>query len=553
MKSLESTYFWLANDDFVFPFVISDALERMHTSVNAGEKADALAYLKQALESKQLTDDLGKALIHIDCARAANKLLIPSIAEKQIKLALSLLGSGANRPTSYQHTEAIATWMQGTLLIFDPNNLTAVSSIWGNSLQIFEHLANNPNTYKSDRIWYRERCEEMRQEIAEANSKISPEFSMFRSTLNVGSLSSIDVFSKIPAGGFTLSAAGPFTIDEIRLQPSIDTFRISDVEHHLYNLRGTRDQITLDHAENYCILEVFGDSMNRIGVEPGDYVLLKITDQAENGDIVISEIIPADDQAIIRTYLQQEDSSLFIPQTSNPIHTEYRIDGQSDFTVNIHAVVLGVFKPAKPLTFPKFESKPESVTESQPPSFEQVFVHEPTDFYRAFPVYAEIPAGGPKAVPTKTRTYVELNQFQIEHQIYYLKSLRKSGHEVNPGKNEVIILKVTGDSMDMAGINDGDYILLNRDIMPESQDIVAAEIRDTDDKATLKRYKLQGGKAILEPESSNEKHQPLEFDHRSKDEDEPPFYIQGVAIGVLKPVLNDVPTVDLPHRDPDKE
>ena len=553
MKSLESTYFWLVNDDIVFPFVISEAVERMHAAVNAGEISEALAYLQQALESKQLTDDLGKALIHIECARAANKLLIPSIAEKQIKLALSLLGSGANRPTSYQHTEAVAIWMQGILLLFDPNNLTAISSIWGNSLQIFEQLAKNPNTYKSDRIWYRERCEEMRQAIAEANSEISPELSMFRSTLNVGSLSSIDIFSKIPAGGFTLSSAAPFKTDELRLQPSMDTFRLSEHEHHLYNLRGTRDQITLDHANNYCVLEVFGDSMNRIGIEHGNYVLMKIQDQAANGDMVASEIIPTDDRAIIRTYLQSEVSNQFIPQTSNPIHTEYRIDGQSDFTVNIHAVVLGVFKSTKPLTFPKFESQPESVTESQPPSFEQVFVPESTDFYRAFPIYADIPAGGPKALPTKTRTYVKLNQFQIDDQIYYLKSLRKSGHEVNPGKNEVIILKVTGDSMDMAGINDGDYILLNRDIMPESQDIVAAEIRDTDDKATLKRYKLQGGKAILEPESSNEKHQPLEFNHPRKDEDEPPFYIQGVAIGVLKPVLNDVPTVNLPHRDPNTE
>ena len=44
MKSLESTYFWLVNDDIVFPFVISDAVERMHTAVNAGEISEALAY-----------------------------------------------------------------------------------------------------------------------------------------------------------------------------------------------------------------------------------------------------------------------------------------------------------------------------------------------------------------------------------------------------------------------------------------------------------------------------------------------------------------------------
>lgn len=105
---------------------------------------------------------------------------------------------------------------------------------------------------------------------------------------------------------------------------------------------------------------------------------------------------------------------------------------------------------------------------------------------------------------------------------------------INPGRDEIIVLKVTGDSMDKADISEGDFVILNRSIAPQSQDIVAAEIRDVDDCATLKRYLLQPGKAVLAPESSNEVHQPLEFDHS---DDEPPFYIQGVAIAVLKPVV----------------
>ena len=73
MKSLESTYFWLKNDDFVFPFVIAEALERMHSAVNAGEISIAFNFMQQALDSNQLVDDLGKALVHIECARAAHK------------------------------------------------------------------------------------------------------------------------------------------------------------------------------------------------------------------------------------------------------------------------------------------------------------------------------------------------------------------------------------------------------------------------------------------------------------------------------------------------
>ena len=89
MKSLESTYFWLKNDDFVFPFVIAEALERMNAAVNAGELSIALNFMQQAIDSNQLVDDLGKALIHIECAIAVAKAQIPSLADKEIKLALS--------------------------------------------------------------------------------------------------------------------------------------------------------------------------------------------------------------------------------------------------------------------------------------------------------------------------------------------------------------------------------------------------------------------------------------------------------------------------------
>jgi len=548
MKSLESTYFWLKKEDLLFPYVIREAVEHMFASVNAGNISAALNFMQQAKDSIQLVDDLEKAHIHIECARVANKAQIPSLADKEIKLALSLLGSGANRPTSYLHTEASATWLLGALLLFDTSNLTAVSSIWGRSLLIFELIANNPSTFLSDRTWYQERCEEMRQAIAEANNHLPTEIPMLRATLNAGSLRYIDILSMIPAGGLAFSDVDSVKIGQIRLQPCMDSFRILDDVHQLYNLRGSRDQITLNPDAEYLAIEVFGDIMNRIGVEHGNYVLLQIQDEAHNGDMVASEIISEDDRAVIRTYLEIEDSSIFSPQTNNPIHHEYQIDDQSDFNIIIHGVVQGVFKLDKTVAMSKSEDQWVFVTESQPPLLEDVSMSS-SDFIRAFPVYAEIPAGGPRAVPTETGKFVKFTRFVIDDQIYYLRNLRKSGREINPGRGEVLTLKVNGDSMDLAGIDDGDYVLLNRDIMPESQDIIAAEIRDIDDQATLKRYQLLGSKAILAPESSNDEHQPLEFDHSATNEDDPPFYIQGVAIAILKPISNNLPSSETPTED----
>ncbi len=548
MKSLESTYFWLKKEDFLFPYVIRENIERMFDSVNAGNLSTALNFMQQAKDSNQLVDDLGKAHIHIECARVANKAQIPSLADEELKLALSLLGSGTNRPTSYIHTEASATWMLGAILLFDTNNLTTVSSMWGKSLMIFEILANDPSTFLSDRIWYQERCEEMRQAISEASNGIPLEIPMLRTTLNAGSLQHIDILSMIPTGGLAFSGIASVKIGQIKLQPSLDSFRILDDVHLLYNLRGSRDQITLNPDAEYLAIEVFGDIMDRIGINHGNYVLLQIQDEAQDGDIVASEIISEDDRAIIRTHLQNEDSSLFSPQSKNPIHHEYQIDSQSELKVNIHGVILGVFKPDTPVTISQSQGQWLFATEFQPPLLEDGTIYK-SDFIRAFPVYAEIPAGGPRAVPTETGTSVRLNRFVIDDKTYYLMNLRQSGHEVNPGRGEVLSLKVTGDSMDLAGIDDGDYVLLNRDITPESQDIVAAEIRDVDDQATLKRYKLKGEKAILTPESSNKEHQPLEFDYSASGEDNPPFYIQGVAIAILKPISNNLSSSEIPQDD----
>lgn len=68
------------------------------------------------------------------------------------------------------------------------------------------------------------------------------------------------------------------------------------------------------------------------------------------------------------------------------------------------------------------------------------------------------------------------------------------------------MLKAKGDSMDLAGISDGDLLLVRQQPVAENGDRVVALI---DDEATVKIFKKSGNIIALMPRSSNLKHQPI--------------------------------------------
>ena len=81
------------------------------------------------------------------------------------------------------------------------------------------------------------------------------------------------------------------------------------------------------------------------------------------------------------------------------------------------------------------------------------------------------------------------------------------------------ILRVVGDSMNKAGINDGDLVLVRQQMTANDGDIVVALI---DNEATIKKLRLYKDYIILEPKSTNPKHYPIVLE---KD-----FRIQGIVV-----------------------
>ena len=95
-----------------------------------------------------------------------------------------------------------------------------------------------------------------------------------------------------------------------------------------------------------------------------------------------------------------------------------------------------------------------------------------------------------------------------------------------PG-SRYFLLRAKGDSMDKAGINDGDMILVKQQPTADNGQNVVALI---DDEATVKEFHLTEDVVSLLPRSTNPKHQQIIVSNN--------FQIQGVVEAIIPKVTN---------------
>lgn len=88
--------------------------------------------------------------------------------------------------------------------------------------------------------------------------------------------------------------------------------------------------------------------------------------------------------------------------------------------------------------------------------------------------------------------------------------------------DDYFILRAAGDSMDQAGIQDGDLLLVKQQLTANEGERVVALI---DEEATVKTLHFGENAAVLLPHSSNNKHKPIIVN-----ED---FSIQGVVVAAI--------------------
>jgi repressor LexA len=95
-------------------------------------------------------------------------------------------------------------------------------------------------------------------------------------------------------------------------------------------------------------------------------------------------------------------------------------------------------------------------------------------------------------------------------------------------RHRYFLLRANGDSMDAAGINDGDLMLVRQQSTADPGQIVVALL---DDRATVKEFHPTPSAIVLKPRSSSDKHRPIIL---TSD-----FQIQGVVLTTIAGVIDD--------------
>ncbi len=122
-------------------------------------------------------------------------------------------------------------------------------------------------------------------------------------------------------------------------------------------------------------------------------------------------------------------------------------------------------------------------------------------------VAARISAGFPSGMEDFIERKIDLNEMLVTHQA------------------STYFIRVQGDSMTGAGIQDGDILIVDRSVEPDNGKIVIAVL---DGELTVKRIRRRGSRIFLHPE--NPKFAPLEVTAETA------FEVWGVVMHVIHKV-----------------
>lgn len=406
LKDLESTYHRLIPDAICYQHGIDVLVNQMRQAAAQKQRKNVerlIFALKEASAGK--LDSLERAQIDIECGLATYAVDRRELAFQLIEQAVAVLNPLVTNANEHRHFRGVALWMLG-LLVHEqkPLSLKALEHFKG-GLADFEILALPNQTIWPTTQWYRAACQEMRQQLNQyweselvaapvdrpsiptqsprppaggaplSNTEIlhlpvagdkSPEspsenpppasgvvapakktsarVEWVEARLVVTRPRQLNIIGRIPAGGFGPDGQLPYRLGGIRIDGEMKDFNLLGVHCRLFSLRANLGIIRLTATRNYFILKVVGDSLNRAGIDPGDFVLVVQQDTCEAGDIVAAEVAGVDEGATLKIFNRRGRRISLVPKSNNPAYEEQYFD-QGSTGFSIRGVVLGVFKP----------------------------------------------------------------------------------------------------------------------------------------------------------------------------------------------------------------
>lgn len=159
-----------------------------------------------------------------------------------------------------------------------------------------------------------------------------------------------------------------------------------------------------------------------------------------------------------------------------------------------------------------------------------------SDSAKMIPIVSSLPAGTPISELGKypdEKSWLGLDRVTINERLYRILNLENDSWTrmfTRMFNGDNIVVRVYGDSMNHAGIENDDYVLLQKQTLAENNDIVAVVIHGEDNFASLRRYTYHNGSYILQPDTTHPDYKAHVF-NSSED-----FVIYGVVKAIFKPL-----------------
>jgi len=285
------------------------------------------------------------AEIYMECALVAYKLGDLTEASKLLR------DSVGNFYGEKSLHKAVVYWFLGCIQWQSPTPEEAVVS-WERSMKIMRAASSD--------VSLSERCNQVEETMAQAintatdqgfpnspfnsdqkTTKAEAPRQSVRTSASSSSmrLGFLPCYGSIPAGKTASLPADTFP-DEAR----INSLEINGRVYDILKIRREEMEVNLSRGSEYFLMLVKGDSMNNaspVKIKNGDYVLLKDTREANNGEIVAAVIVGEDAEATLKRYLV-EGSDRFLKYENAQDITRIPLNGKDHY---IQGVVIAILKP----------------------------------------------------------------------------------------------------------------------------------------------------------------------------------------------------------------
>ena len=155
-------------------------------------------------------------------------------------------------------------------------------------------------------------------------------------------------FTSLPLKGQIAAGIPISTSDAIVGYTTTNSVTINDIPHAILVGPGRSSEVKLDFTENdYCLTVVDGDSMDKAGIQSGDYALIRKPKRTplapDDGDIVAAVVKGEDRKATLKRFKKSGSQLILEPDSNNPAYKPYENSAaQWDKKVEVAGVMVAL-------------------------------------------------------------------------------------------------------------------------------------------------------------------------------------------------------------------